>query len=65
VKRVKSAVIQLPHPKDFLVKSFTSVASVENDPELPDSQEMAPSLQVMGSQKRQKLLPKVMLHSLL
>jgi hypothetical protein len=39
---------------------FTSIAGAENDPELPDSQEMAPS-QDVGSQKRQKLLPKVML----
>lgn len=61
VKRVKSAVIQLPDPKDFFVKSLTSIASAENDPELPDSQETAPSSQVTGSQKRQKLPPKVIL----
>jgi hypothetical protein len=61
VKQVKSAVIQLPDPKDFLVKSFTSIASAENNPELPDSQEMAPPSQDTGSQKRQKLPPKAML----
>jgi hypothetical protein len=54
VERVKSAVIQLPDPKVFDVNSLTAKAVTENDPELLDSQDM-------GSQKRQKLPPKVML----
>ena len=50
--------IQLPNPKDFLVKSLTSTVSLENNPGLPDPQKM---WQDMGSQKRQKLPSKVML----
>ena len=61
VKRVKSAVIQLPNPKDFLVKSFTSMAGAEGEPELPNSREIALSSQETGSNKKQKLPPKVML----
>ena len=39
LERVKSAIIQLPDPKTFLVSSLTSIASAE-DSELPDSQEI-------------------------
>lgn len=42
LERVKSAIIQLPDPKTFLVSSFTTVASADES-ELPDSQEMATS----------------------
>ena len=43
LERVKSAIIQLPDPKTFLVSSLTSIASVDDETEPTDSQEMATS----------------------
>ncbi|MCJ1355109.1 MAG: hypothetical protein MMC33_005100 [Icmadophila ericetorum] len=71
LERVKSAIIQLPDPKTFLISSFTSIASVEDESELPDSQKMATSapasqdrefkIPELPRAKKQKLPPKAML----
>ncbi|MCJ1245204.1 hypothetical protein MMC30_002405 [Trapelia coarctata] len=61
--RVKSAVIQLPDPKTFLVNSFPSVASADES-EPPESQEMAtsaPASQDIVKYKKPRLTATAML----
>lgn len=61
LKRIRSAVAQLPVPKS---NSFMSIASTENDSELADSQETAtnaPSSYDTAGFKKPRLPPKVML----
>ena len=63
LERLKSAIIQLPDPKTFLVSSLSSLPSLDES-ELPTSPVMpssAPPPQEAASFKRPRLPPKVML----